>query len=60
MQLESAQGGADDEAAEALTELKEKMAILAAAEANAEAEKSSSRGEATPPNDVQLASALDR
>lgn len=60
LQLESAQGGTDEEAEGALAELKEKMATLAAAESATESDRLGSREGAAPPDDMQLASALDR
>ena len=60
VQLEQAQGGQDEEATGALAELKAKMAALAAAEAKVEAGSSRTEDANEGPDDIQLASALDR
>lgn len=60
LQFELAEGSEDKEAQSALAELKEKMGALAVAEAAASSSKSEATDDAAVPDDLQLASVVDR
>lgn len=60
MQLEDAQGGKDEEAAAALAQLKDNMAALARAEEFSVAASERRTSTSEVPDEVQLASVLDR